>query len=192
MDAEDLRSRTIADHRCRWIDMLPAPRTDAVRDLLLHWLDLYRENGHMIPRRDQLDPVAFPGALSRAYIYLRRDDGFFCQLAGEAVSANFEDRLKGKLLSEILSPDAHAKASLFMETCIQVPAIYRNLGIVYGDDHMRYPLGERIFLPIRGTESEVDCVVGVTEREALDPPPETSDRAFVAVAEGREIAAPPV
>ncbi|MDA1311051.1 MAG: hypothetical protein O2985_15790, partial [Proteobacteria bacterium] len=81
-------------------------------------------------------------------------------------------------LSELLTPPIYEMVGLFMTTCLEVPAIYRNFGTLYSDTEKRWGAGERVFLPCRSDDGQVDCVIGVTVLDASEAVPGVPTRSF--------------
>jgi hypothetical protein len=99
-------------------------------------------------------------------------------LAGERISWNHDERLKDRWLSELLAPLAADMVSVFMNACLNVPALYRNYGILYSSTDMRQVRGERVFLPLRADDGRVAFVIGVTDVDTIRDAPGRPERAF--------------
>jgi hypothetical protein len=162
---------------CEWLEGRPEFQSKAVGDLAAHWMELFI-NGGGVPYRREIDPVIIGGALSQVFIYERVDTGFVCCLAGEGLSWNYKDRLKGRRLSGILEPSIHEMVNLFMDICLEEPAVYRNFGLLYSDSQKRQNVGERVFLPLRDNDRSTVFIIGLTDVTTLRDAPLRPSRAF--------------
>lgn len=178
MAGEDYEKITKSRFNCEWVDEVPAFRSDGVGDLANHWLDLVAAGDGEIPYRRQIDPMFIRAALSRIFIYEHLDAGFICRLAGERISWNHDERLKDRWLSELLAPPAADMVSVFMNACLNVPALYRNYGILYTSTDMREVRGERVFLPLRADDGRLAFVIGVTDVDTIHDAPSRPERVF--------------
>jgi hypothetical protein len=178
MDPDEYISATRFRHGCEWPEGKPNFQSSSVDRLASHWSLLAAKADGGVPYRHEIDPALFGGALSRVYVYERGDTEFICRLAGERISWNYDARLKGRSLSEILDPSVHDMANLFMMTCVEVPAVYHNLGLLYGDAEKREVAGERVFLPLRGDDGRVVFLIGATDVDAVHGTPDCPNRAF--------------
>lgn len=178
MDPDAFISATRSEYGCQWLNEMPSFRSNAVGNLAEHWIGLSASADGGVPYRHQIDPSLIGRTLSRVYIYEMDESGFVCVLAGERVSWNHDARLKGRRLSDILEPSVHQMVDLFMTTCIKVPAIYRNFGLLYSDAHKREVIGERVFLPLRDDNGDIASVIGVTDVDIMPGAPERANRSF--------------
>lgn len=167
MDPEDYISATRSRFGCEWPDGNPEFRSGSVNALARHWIELSASVDGAVPYRHQIDPTLIGQTLSQVYIYERDEAGFVCRLAGERVSWNHDARLKGRRLAEILDGPVHEMVSLFMMTCLVVPAVYRNIGLLYSDAAKREVMGERVFLPLRDDDGGVESLIGMTDIDTL-------------------------
>lgn len=172
---------------CEWQDALPTMVLQPARTVVDHWVEMYNANGRRVPQKDQIDPLKLGKALSNVYVYVREDAGFLCHLIGEGVSNAFNDRLKGKLLSEILDPSVYGMVNDFMEICIEGPAIYHNYGRLYSDEEKATIVGERVFLPMTQSGDKPDSLIGISVTERYQHTPPAPKRTFSPVHEGADL-----
>jgi hypothetical protein len=178
MSPEAYISATRSKYECEWPDETPDFQSNAVGVLADHWIGLSATADGGVPYRHQIDPTLIGRTLSRVYIYELDDAGFVCRLAGERVSWNHDTRLKGRRLSDILDPSAHEMVGLFMTTCLKVPAVYRNIGLLFSDTEKREAIGERVFLPLRDDNGEIGLVIGVTDVDTVRGARDHPNRSF--------------
>ena len=179
--SNDLVTATTREFGCRWVDDPPTYSSELIRTLVRHWFTLRETDGGNIPARSAIDPLAIPHCLAQVYIYEADDANpgdFFCRLVGEQIAWNFDIRLKGRRLSEILQGQSFRNASTFMRTCIEVPAIYRNFGQLYADDSKREANGERVFLPLCDDQGRRSFVIGMTDVTVEGEVPDEFQRSF--------------
>jgi hypothetical protein len=178
MTPRDYVAISRAKFGCEWAENCPEFQSAVVGVLVRHWMALFAANDGRLPYKREIDPIIIGGTLSRIFLYERLDTGFVCRLAGERISWNYDHRLKGRLLSEILSPSVHEMVSFFMEICLEEPAIYRNYGLLYSDADKREVFGERVFLPLRGDDGTAVFLVGLTDVTSILDAPGQPCRAF--------------
>jgi hypothetical protein len=176
MTPDEYTRATSEKFGCEWSDELPIFESAIVGDLVGHWFELFNNSDGNLPFKSEIDPVIIRGALSRVFMYERLDTDFVCRLAGERIAWNYEERLKGRRLSEIFTPPIHEMVSLLMRACLDVTAIYRNFGLLYGDGRKRAILGERVYLPLRHDDGRAMFLIGLTDVETVANPPRNAQR----------------
>ncbi|MBT6139267.1 MAG: PAS domain-containing protein [Rhodospirillaceae bacterium] len=176
------------------IPHLMLPRHAGTRLVLAHWLALYRSNENRIPERGQLDPLQFAKALDEVFIYEFDGADFVCRLVGERTQENFGFSLRNRPMREILGKEVYPSVFGFFKTCIDSPAIYKNIGLLYSDPDMDRDQGERLLLPTRSGSGVLNHVFGCTATiRADDDEPSQAQRELFRFQEGEPIAdAPPI
>lgn len=136
-------------------------RSDPVRAVMNHWLDV-RGNRRM-PKREDLDPMAMPNALSFVWLCDYEPDRtyFTYRLAGEHINNLFGFSLRGRELAEIVAPERLQAIRERYRRVVTTPAIVYNDGRVYANQGRNYE-GERLILPLGMGPDAVGGLLGVT------------------------------
>ena len=136
-------------------------RYDQIRMVLDHWASLWSDGG--LPRRNRLDPTQITPALAHVYImdYEPQDRGLRYSLIGEQVRASYTKPIKGKLLSEVVIPDAYPAISSYFLACPELPAITMLTGRLYQERDMPV-FGQRLLVPLLDEQGRGEALLGLT------------------------------
>lgn len=136
-------------------------RTSAVRAVLAWWLAARR--ACPIPRRRQLDPVAFSKALS--FVWFARweagRDCFVYCLAGEEINLVFGRSIAGKTPEDLYDAEAVRRIRGTWRRVLGEPAVCHQTGHVLRDAGTSVK-GERLLLPLSDDGQSPCYVLGVT------------------------------
>ena len=152
---------------------------DQISLVLDYWCSLWNDGG--LPARGTLDPTRIRQALAYVYImdYDRDIRSLRYRLIGEQVRATYARPVKGKLLSDVVSPTAYATVSSYFLACPELPAITMLTGRLYQERNMP-AYGQRILMPLLDHEGRGEGVLGLTLvrhfYETLDEAIEGADR----------------
>lgn len=157
------------------VDDMPHINDPGFRQLLEHWASLRDRAGGVLPKRIDLDPVAFPKALAIIWIYERvRDaDGrlrYICRLSGEDVRLRYEQSIMGQYLDSFISPDILPLVEAHYRFLLDDGGIGWSRGTIYLKSIGRPGVGMRILLPMADEDGIVPSfIVGASQYEPWVP-----------------------
>lgn len=154
----------------------PTVRDPCLTRFLQGWLRFRGER--TMPRRQDIDPFAFPDLLARIYLYERQagGDSFRCVLAGEEIHRAWNGPIMGRDVADLFSaadlPRVLARWSFVLD---RPAALYG-----YHRDPATSASAERLLLPVSDDAGAGRFVFGATayQRDLTDagsgitPPPE--------------------
>jgi len=139
--------------------LFSAIETEAFRPVLENWLAV--RGDRPMPHRGELDPTAFPAALSRMWVYGLEPDGeFVCRLAGEDIKEALQSRPVGRPAKDLLGEQYRRWVRERWLYCLQRPAILYAKACPPTGAGKR---ANRLTLPLAGKDGVPRFVVGATD-----------------------------
>lgn len=116
-----------------------------------------------MPRRGDLDPLAFPSLLSHIWLleYVASRNIYIYRLAGEHINEIFGFSLRGKSLSQVIPEDMLEIVRNRFEHVRRAPGACHAKGCVYLRVG-RYRSGERLILPLADENGVPGYILGAT------------------------------
>ena len=139
--------------------MLPDPGRPTLA-LLNYWCSI--RVGSEIPNRREVDPTGIGRYLSKIYLYEfdAALGDFVCRLAGEEVHEAWGARIRGRSFREIVGDEHHVAALTRWRAVVETPLV--QFGIMEDEDRgQRTRVGERLIMPLRGDNGDVNLILGV-------------------------------
>ena len=141
-----------------------------LRRLADYWRS--KREARAMPRREDIDPVDIPWALSRLYIvdYDRERDTYRYRVAGARIEDFFEEptrrrSLRGATIDDLLPADWAELAHMRWRPLVADGSIVYMRGTIYPVAD-RVPVGARLLLPLSdGDDSVVTGLMGITDYE---------------------------
>jgi hypothetical protein len=146
--------------------MLPAIRSQRLRTLLKHYLDV--RGARRLPSRRDIDAVRLGPVLPIIWIseYVPCAGTFRYRLAGEEVNEIWGRSVAGRLLSDIVQPERFkATNDAFLRVIGEDLALIASGSVYRCTD--RIGLGERLVLPLSSDGVTADGLIGATYRGPL-------------------------
>lgn len=142
-----------------------------MRRLADYWRD--KRQGRAMPRREDIDPVDIPWALSRLYIvdYDRDLDTYRYRVAGARIEDFFDEptrrrSLRGTTIDDLLPDDWAELAHTRWRPLVADGSIVYMRGAIYPMAD-RVPVGARLLLPLSdGDDTVVTGLMGMTGYES--------------------------
>ena len=155
------------------VDDMPCIDKPGFRQLLDHWCVLRDRAEGAMPKRADLDPVAFPKALSTMWIYqrMRNQDGdprYICRLSGEEVRLRYKKTITGQYLDTFISPLILPLVEEHYRMLLEDSGIGWSFGKIYLKSLGRQGFGQRILLPMTDDDGVSNFIVGASEYEPLE------------------------
>ncbi|WP_084618575.1 PAS domain-containing protein [Thalassobaculum salexigens] len=118
---------------------------------------------HPVADRAAFDPVTISRMLAFVWIYRMAPDrgDYICELAGEEVNAVWGNSIKGRTLTEIVGPEHRTTLAGRWARARSEPAILYSATENLPDPHFVHRV-ERLVLPMRSRDGEVDSVLGTS------------------------------
>lgn len=138
------------------------------RRLAEYWLA--KREGRALPRREDIDPVDIPWALSRFYLvdYDRERDTYRYRVAGARIEDFFEKpfrrrSMRGATIDELLPPEWAQLARTRWRPLVEEAAIVYMRGLIYPAAE-RLAIGVRLLLPLSDAgDNAVTGLMGITD-----------------------------
>lgn len=136
-------------------------RDERLRRLVSYWFDIRGDDA--VPRRQRVDPVEIPYALSLVWLcdHLPAEQRFRYRLIGQQVRDIYAGPVVGRSLDVITDGSVLPRVSDYFQRCVQLPAVVTVTGKIYSE-LARPARGERVLLPLAGDGRTVDGILGAT------------------------------
>lgn len=140
------------------------------------------------PRREDIDALDIPKLLPYIWIqeHIPGTMDFRCRLAGEEVKKRYPTNIVGRTFREIIGDDAWGLVVEQYMLAIDTPGVCHSIGPVYMHTMQLSGIGERILMPLRGSDDAVGFIIGATiytplTAVNLDRVPEEARKSFTPI-----------